>query len=140
MPYISDVPYKLRPEVPEFLDLIGNSPDDIAVIFTQGHLAIQARKVARSNLAHRFAGIALGENKEIETYRELATRLPFRSEEVVVIGNSLSHEVRPALDLGFTAFHLNNPHAWHSGTHINLDSSSYHTVDSLVAAFHITRS
>jgi putative hydrolase of the HAD superfamily len=139
VPYISNVPYQLRPEVHEFLDLIQGSPDDIAVLFTQGHLPIQARKVALSNLAHKFAGIALGEKKDTETYKELAVRLPFRSEEFIVIGNSLSHEVRPALELGFTAFHLDNPNAWHSGTHATLDATKYQRVKSLLEAFHRTR-
>jgi putative hydrolase of the HAD superfamily len=139
VPYLSDVPYHIRPEVHEFLDLIQDSPDEIAILFTQGHLPIQARKVARSDLAHKFVGIALGQNKEIETYRELAERLPFRSDEFIVIGNSLSHEVRPAIELGFRAFHLDNPNAWLSGTHALLDTKRYETVTSLVDAYHSIR-
>jgi putative hydrolase of the HAD superfamily len=139
VPYLSGVPYLIRSEVNEFLNLIQESPDEIAILFTQGHLPIQARKIARSGLADKFVGIAIGENKHIETYRELTQRLPFRSEEFVVIGNSLSHEVRPALELGFTAFHLDNRNAWHSGTHADVDTTKYERVDSLVDAYHRIR-
>lgn len=139
VPYLSNVPYHIRPEVHDFLDLIKESPDEVAILFTQGHLPIQARKVARSDLAHKFVGIALGENKDTDTYRELAERLPYRSEEYVVIGNSLSHEVRPALELGYRAFHLDNPNAWHSGTHAHLDTDRYERVTSLVEAYHSVR-
>ena len=139
VPYLSNVPYQFRPRVDEFLDLIEQTPDEVAILFTQGNVPIQARKVARSNLAHRFVGIALGENKNTETYKELTKRLPFKAEEFIVIGNSLSHEVRPAIELGYRAFHLDNPNAWHSGTHATIDQSLYQRVECLLEAFHNTR-
>ena len=135
VPFLSGVPYEIPPSTKTFLTALSNSPDDGLVIFTQGPIDIQLNKIANSGLASFFHAIAVGLDKKLEMYHRLVERLPFKSNEYIVVGNSLNSEIRPALELGFKAVHYKNPNSWHSVNSSKLDESSYISVNSLTDVF-----
>lgn len=131
VPTLRGVPHEISGETREFLAALRSRPEEAIVLFTQGPLMTQLQKIVNSTLAPLFHGVAVGANKKPESYQELLRRLTFSGIEVVVVGNSLNSEVIPALTLGLTAVHVDNPNSWHAVNTSPVDSASYYTVTRL---------
>jgi len=132
VPTLRGVPYEISGDTREFLAALRSRSDEAIVLFTQGPLLTQIQKIVNSALAPLFHGVAVGANKKPESYQELLRRLTFSGTEVVVVGNSLNSEVIPAITLGFTAVHLDNPNSWHAVNSHPVDPGAYHTVRRLI--------
>lgn len=136
VPFLQRVPHDIPIDSYRFLtQLPQREPYDGIILFTQGPLYTQARKILNSGLANLFDGIAIGSNKKASTYSELLGRFPASAQEIVVVGNSLNSEVRPAIELGWRAFHFDNPNSWH---HVNSNPPNpafYTRVSSLCEIF-----
>lgn len=131
IPYLRGVPYHIPLDTLSFLDSLRAMEREHVVLFTQGPFKTQIGKIYNSGLAPLFDGIAVGSHKRVEAYQELQRRLSVRPTEHIVVGNSLNSEVKPALALGFRAFHLDNPNSWHSVNSDTLRPDRYVTVRSL---------
>ena len=131
IPYLRSVPFAISDETLYFLSELRKNESHAIVLFTQGPLETQVQKIVNSTLARLFDGIAVGRNKKTETYRALVESLHFKGKSYAVVGNSLNSEIRPALELGYEAFHLLNPNSWHSVNSVELPVQSYKQVTSL---------
>jgi len=130
-PYLRSVPFTSADDARHFLSGLRKVEDHALVLFTQGPLETQIQKIINANLAPFFDGVVVGRNKKTETYSTLVENLHFRGKNYAVVGNSLNSEIKPALELGYKAFHLLNPNSWHPVNSTELPMESYKRVNSL---------
>ncbi|MER3479298.1 MAG: haloacid dehalogenase [Meiothermus sp.] len=113
-------PVEVLPEVEAVLDeLSGDYP---LLLITKGDLLDQESKILRSGLAEYFRHIEVVSEKDAATYSRILRRHRIRSEEFLMVGNSLRSDVLPVLELGGHAVHIPYPHTW-AHEHVQLDNS-----------------
>ena len=83
------------------------------LLITKGDLFDQESKLARSGLAELFLGVEIVTEKNVETYRTILARRGIKSEEFVMVGNSLRSDIAPVLELGAQAVHVPYHVTWH---------------------------
>lgn len=76
------------------------------MVITKGDLFDQENKIARSGLADYFKRVEIVSEKDETTYREIFSRNGIRTEEVLMVGNSLKSDVLPVCKLGGRAIHI----------------------------------
>ena len=101
---------KLRPHVVETLEKLSKSYR--LMVITKGDLLDQTDKVERSGLAPYFSMVEVVNEKTTETYREILGRYNLSPQGFLMIGNSLSSDVLPVLELGGIAVHVPADTTW----------------------------
>jgi GTP cyclohydrolase II/FMN phosphatase YigB (HAD superfamily) len=124
------IPIRVQAEGEELLWRIQKNGER-AVLFTQGPLEIQLLKTAQLHIAPFFDSIAYVSHKNSDTFRELLGVLDLSASSVVVVGNNLSTEIQPAVDLGIPAVHYDNPNGWASLSRASLPPQGYRKIRSL---------
>jgi putative hydrolase of the HAD superfamily len=76
------------------------------VMATKGDLLDQERKLKKSNLETYFHHIEIMSDKGEADYKKLIKHLDIKSEEFLMIGNSLKSDVLPVLTIGGHAIHV----------------------------------
>ncbi len=76
------------------------------LLITQGDLFDQESKLARSGLAEMFSGVEVVSDKTVDTYRSVLSRRGIKSDEFVMVGNSLRSDIVPVVALGARAVHI----------------------------------
>ena len=82
------------------------------VVATKGDLLDQERKLKKSGLEHYFHHIEIMSDKQEADYRKLIKHLDIKSEEFLMIGNSLKSDVMPVLAIGGHAVHIPYHTTW----------------------------
>ena len=82
------------------------------ILYTQGNLNIQFKKIAESNLAEYFHAICVVKFKNDNSLKRLRNDFSFDSGKFIFVGNSLRSDIEPAIQKGFNAVHFNNPNSW----------------------------
>jgi putative hydrolase of the HAD superfamily len=107
------IPIRVQTEGEELLWRIREAGER-AVLFTQGPIDIQLLKTAKLNVAPFFDAIAYVSHKTDDSFKNLLSILKLSPQSVVVVGNNLSTEIQPAVNLGIPAIHYDNPNGWAS--------------------------
>ena len=76
------------------------------VLITKGDLFHQEAKVRDSGLARWFGCIEIVSEKDLPTYRRLLDEFGVPPEAFVMVGNSLSSDIVPLLELGAWGLHI----------------------------------
>lgn len=98
-------PIELLPGVRDGLPLLGKYR---RVLLTKGREEEQRRKLAQSNLVRFFDEIHISEKKDTQLLRDIIGPLGFNGDEVLVIGNSIKHDIIPAIENGAAATWINH--------------------------------
>lgn len=110
-----DRPAELLEGVVEVLDALAHL--DLMII-TKGDLHHQLVKVAGSGLAERFSRVEVVAEKDTVTYAAVLARNSIASRDFVMVGNSLSSDVLPVIQLGARAVHVPYHVTWaHESRH-----------------------
>jgi putative hydrolase of the HAD superfamily len=83
------------------------------LLITKGDLFDQESKLARSGLADLFLGVEIVSEKNAGAYRGILARRRIKTEEFVMVGNSLRSDILPVLELGARAVHIPYHVTWH---------------------------
>jgi putative hydrolase of the HAD superfamily len=83
------------------------------LLITKGDLFDQESKLARSGLADLFLGVEIVSEKNVSAYRGILARRGIKTEEFVMVGNSLRSDIVPVLELGARAVHIPYHVTWH---------------------------
>ena len=104
------------------------------LLITKGDLFDQESKLARSGLAELFSGVEIVTEKNVETYRTILARRGIKSEEFVMVGNSLRSDIAPVLELGAQAVHVPYHVTWHHEVvpEESLPKARWHRLENIV--------
>lgn len=97
-------PVVLMPGIEQVLKKL--QKDYRLIVATKGDLLDQERKLKKSGLLPYFHHIEIMIEKDAESYRKLLKHLDIKSEELLMIGNSLKSDVLPVLAIGGHAVHI----------------------------------
>jgi putative hydrolase of the HAD superfamily len=76
------------------------------VVATKGDLLDQERKLKKSGLESYFHHIEIMSEKKEDDYKKLIRHLDIKSDEFLMVGNSLKSDILPVLNIGGSAFHI----------------------------------
>lgn len=76
------------------------------IVVTKGDLLDQEQKLRRSGIEHLFHHVEIMSDKTDREYHALLRHLDIRSDEFLMIGNSLRSDILPPLNLGSYAVHI----------------------------------
>lgn len=101
----------------ELLDGVAGAVEALAqthrlMLLTKGDLLDQESKLARSGLGDHFSAIEVVSEKNVQTYRDVASRHGIAAEDFVMVGNSLKSDVIPVVALGAQAVHIPYRTTW----------------------------
>jgi putative hydrolase of the HAD superfamily len=82
------------------------------ILVTKGNQDEQLDKLARSGLAHHFAGVEVPREKDPDAYRILAEKYSLDPATTWMIGNSPRSDINPALACGLNAVYIHHPNTW----------------------------
>jgi putative hydrolase of the HAD superfamily len=99
-----EAPVKLLDGVEETLKALAK--DYRLVMATKGDLLDQERKLIKSGLERYFHHIEIVSDKTEKQYQKLVNHLDVKTEEFLMIGNSLKSDILPVLGIGAHAFHI----------------------------------
>ena len=88
------------------------------ILITKGDLVEQERKLKDSGLIKYFHHIEILSDKRVEDYQNLFERLNLKSEEFLMIGNSLKSDILPVLELNAKAIYIPYHSTWEH-EHVN---------------------
>lgn len=103
----------------ELLDDIGNLLQHLkknyrVMVVTKGDLLDQQRKLEKSGLLPYFDQVEIMSDKKQSDYSNLLKRIDIRSDEFLMVGNSVKSDIRPVLAIGahavFVPYHTSWQH------------------------------
>ena len=103
-------PVELLPEVENVLQQLKGSYK--LVVATKGDLKDQHRKLHDSGIGHYFHHIEVMSDKRELDYEKMLGRLDTKSEDFIMIGNSLKSDVLPVLNIGGHGYHIAYHTTW----------------------------
>ena len=83
------------------------------LLITKGDLFDQESKLSRSGLADLFLGVEIVSEKNVNSYTGILKRRGIKTDEFVMVGNSLRSDILPVLELGARAVHIPYHVTWH---------------------------
>jgi putative hydrolase of the HAD superfamily len=83
------------------------------LLITKGDLFDQESKLSRSGLADLFLGVEIVSEKNVNSYQGILKRRGIKTNEFVMVGNSLRSDILPVLELGARAVHIPYHVTWH---------------------------
>ena len=83
------------------------------LLITKGDLFDQESKLSRSGLADLFLGVEIVSEKNVNSYKGILKRRAIKTDEFVMVGNSLRSDILPVLELGARAVHIPYHVTWH---------------------------
>ncbi|MGO9239668.1 MAG: HAD family hydrolase [Bryobacteraceae bacterium] len=81
-------------------------------LFTKGHVDEQKMKIERSGLGKFFAHTAIVKEKDVASYRQLASERGMDPRAAWMIGNSPKSDINPALEAGLNAVFIPHARTW----------------------------
>ncbi len=104
-------PIEMLAGVEDTLDYLLHRSHDL-ILFTKGHPEEQRLKIDRSPVGRFFREFEIVREKDIDAYRELATRHQLAPAITWMIGNSPKSDINPALAAGLNAIFVPHPRTW----------------------------
>lgn len=112
-----DRPTDLLDDVTDVLDALDTRGID-AMVITKGDLHHQLTKLAVSGIAERFTAVEVVAEKDATTYRGVLATHGIPIDEFVMVGNSLSSDILPVIEIGGRAVHVPYAVTWaHESRH-----------------------
>ena len=127
-------PVELLPDVPEVLRTLKEKYT--LVLATKGDLLDQQRKIAKSGLAGYFAHTEIMSDKRPQDYARLLQRLGAKTQEFVMVGNSLKSDVLAPLEAGAYAVYVPYPIIWKHECMPEPQSQRYYKAEKLRDILH----
>ena len=100
-----NLPATPLPEVVHTLEHLQHEGWHMAV-FTKGELLDQEHKLQRSGLSRFFEHVEITSDKTEDEFLGLCKHLNIAPQELLMVGNSLKSDIRPALAIGASAVHI----------------------------------
>jgi len=97
--------------------------DHRLLLITKGDLRDQERKLTKSGLAAFFAGIEIVSDKNEAAYLTALKRHAVRTDEFLMVGNSLRSDIAPVLALGGAAAHIPYHLTWEHEQNVALPNA-----------------
>ncbi len=116
-----DHPIEVLPFAREAIEALG---DRQKVLFTKGMLMEQQRKLQLSDLGSHFSSVMVVRQKDANGFAQVCRELGVDSREVIVIGNSIRHDIVPAAANGAATIWLNHTDNFH-GRNGDLPAQAY---------------
>jgi putative hydrolase of the HAD superfamily len=107
---IAEHPFEILPGVPETLAYL--SKIHHLILTTKGNFAEQSGKVQRSGLKEYFDAVEIVAEKDLSTYRGLASKYGLSLEMTWMVGNSPKSDINPALAAGMNAVFVPHGNTW----------------------------
>ena len=105
-----NAPVDLLPDVEETLSELSNSHH--LLLITKGDVLHQKAKVENSGLSDFFWDVEVVGEKDPAVYEMLLNRYGIKPEMFVMIGNSVSSDILPVLNIGGKAIHVPHHTTW----------------------------
>ncbi|MDD4148552.1 MAG: HAD family hydrolase [Bacteroidales bacterium] len=109
-----ELPIELLGNIDEVLNALKDNY--ILIVATKGDLLDQNRKLSNSGLKHYFHHIEVMHDKTEVEYLKLIKRLDIKSEEFLMVGNSLKSDILPVIYIGGQAIHIPYHTTWEHET------------------------
>ncbi|MFN3722036.1 MAG: HAD family hydrolase [Paracoccaceae bacterium] len=103
-------PIELLPHAREAVEALAK--DHRVLMITKGDLLDQERKLAQSGLGDLFDGVEIVSDKTSVVYTAIFDRHGARSDQAMMVGNSLKSDVLPVLDVGGWGVHVPHGLTW----------------------------
>lgn len=100
------------PGVVEGLEQLRSSGKYKLILFTKGEVLTQENKISRSGLGKYFDDIVIVSDKTETEYRNLCTRADTTPKHLLMVGNSLKSDIKPALNIGASAIYIPSDCMW----------------------------
>lgn len=129
-------PIELLPGIVEVLENL--SKKHKLIVLTKGDLLDQEKKLERSGLLKYFHHVEVMSEKNKEGYQRVLKHLDIKSDEFLMIGNSLKSDVLPVLEMGAEAIHVPFHSIWQFETvqEDQLNNYTYKTLTSVNDVVH----
>ena len=102
------------------------------VVATKGDLLDQERKLKKSNLSQYFHHVEIMTEKQESDYEKLIKHLDIKSEELLMIGNSLKSDVLPILNLGGYGIHIPYHTTWAlEAIDVKIENEKFHQLENI---------
>lgn len=115
----------LHEDAKRFLAKTRNKEQAVWIV-THGDFEVQNKRIRDANLQW-VDRIIISEHKNLELYRNLKTQT---SSELVMIGNSVRHDIIPAIEAGLKGIHIQRRNVWkYDISDFACDFPSYKSLD-----------
>lgn len=102
------------------------------VVATKGDLLDQERKLKKSKLEHYFHHIEIMSEKQDSDYLKLIRHLDIKTEEFLMLGNSLKSDIMPVLSIGGHGIHIPYHTTWaHEHIEHSIDHPNFRQVSTI---------
>jgi len=82
-------------------------------LLSKGSESEQKKKLSRSNLSEYFEEVIIVDRKDSTYFDRLVKRHALKANQIIVIGNSVRHDIIPAVSIGAAAIWLNHDYNEH---------------------------
>jgi len=107
---IAEHPVEILLGVPETLQYL--SERHHLMLLTKGAITEQSGKVERSGLKDYFFAVEIVAEKDVATYRNIATKYELPGDSTWMVGNSPKSDINPALAAGLNAVFVPHGNTW----------------------------
>jgi putative hydrolase of the HAD superfamily len=107
---IAEHPVEILHGVPETLQYLSERHQ--LILLTKGVIAEQSGKVERSGLKDYFSVVEIVAEKDVPTYRAIASKYGLPSDSTWMVGNSPRSDINPALAAGLNAVFVPHGDTW----------------------------
>jgi putative hydrolase of the HAD superfamily len=107
---ILEQPLEIIPGVAGTLEILSARHE--LTLFTKGHVEEQKMKIERSGLGRFFTHTAIVKEKDVASYRQLASQCGMDPTQAWMIGNSPKSDINPALEAGLNAVFIPHARTW----------------------------
>jgi putative hydrolase of the HAD superfamily len=100
--------FELHSDAKSFLNKLSNNKQMSVWIVTHGDFEVQMKRI--NDVALGWVDrIVISEHKNFELYQKLKSEI---SDTPIMIGNSIRHDIIPAIQAGFIAIHIQRERVW----------------------------
>jgi putative hydrolase of the HAD superfamily len=115
----------LHKDAKRFLKNIRSKNQEVWIV-THGDFSVQNKRIKDIDLQW-VDRIVISEHKNLEFYQSLKSNT---SSELIMIGNSVRHDIIPAIEAGFTGIHIQRQNVWkYDVDQSNHNFLSYNSLD-----------
>ncbi len=103
------------------------------ILATKGDLLDQQRKLTESGLQKYFFQVEVMSDKKVADYSKILNKLDCKSEELLMIGNSIKSDILPLLELGAKAIHIPFHTTWaHEEVDTIIENDRFTELESII--------
>lgn len=117
----------LHNDAKRFLEKIRNENQEVWIV-THGDISVQNKRIKDIELQW-VDRIFISKHKNLELYQSLRSQT---SSELIMIGNSVRHDIIPAIEAGLTGIHIQRQNVWkYDVEHSRHNFPSYNKLDDI---------